>query len=590
MFIIYKLLFLLELFLIYYTSCYMSILTLKIFLLKYFLTFYIVCVIIQTMTATCQNQHHTYKEEKQNMGDILKLGTPLIIGAIVLVVILIVMTGYVKAPPDQAYIISGMGKKPKILIGQAGIRIPFLERMDRLYLGQMTVDIKTEDSVPTNDFINVNVDAVAKIRISPTQEGILLAAKNFLNEKPERIASDLQDSLQGNMREIIGTLTLKQINTDRDSFSDQVMEKASPDMAKLGIEILSCNIQNVTDENGLIKDMGADNTSRIKKDASIAKAQADRDVAIAQAQADREANEARVAADAAIAEKDNELAIRRAELKKLSDTKQAEADAAYDIQKETQRKQVETARVDADIATAEREAVLKEQQVKVTKQTLDAEVRAKADADRYAAEQRAEADRHVAEQQAEADRFRRQQDAEAKLFEQQKEAEAQKAAAEASKFAKEQEAAGISAVGLAEAEAIKAKGLAEAEAIMKKAEAQKQMGEASVIEMIMAALPEIAANVAAPLSNVDKITMYGEGNSAKLIQDIVNGTTQVSEGILQGMGIDMKALISGAMGAKLLGSGGSTTVVVPGSGETPKAPQTVQVPRHSPGGPKPRQE
>ena len=520
------------------------------------------------------------------MGDILKFGTPLIIGAIVLVVLLVIMSGYVKAPPDQAYIISGMGKKPKILIGQAGIRIPFLERMDRLYLGQMTVDIKPEDSVPTNDFINVNVDAVAKIRISPTQEGILLAAKNFLNEKPERIASDLQDSLQGNMREIIGTLTLKQINTDRDSFSDQVMEKASPDMAKLGIEILSCNIQNVTDENGLIKDMGADNTSRIKKDASIAKAQADRDVAIAQAQADREANEARVAADAAIAEKDNELAIRRAELKKLSDTKQAEADAAYDIQKETQRKQVETARVDADIATAEREAVLKEQQVKVTKQTLDAEVRAKADADRYAAEQRAEADRHVAEQQAEADRFRRQQDAEAKLFEQQKEAEAQKAAAEASKFAKEQEAAGISAVGLAEAEAIKAKGLAEAEAIMKKAEAQKQMGEASVIEMIMAALPEIAANVAAPLSNVDKITMYGEGNSAKLIQDIVNGTTQVSEGILQGMGIDMKALISGAMGAKLLGTGSATTVVVPGSTETPKAPQGSR----NPGGPKPRQE
>lgn len=503
------------------------------------------------------------------MADLLKLGTPILVVAVVVIILLIILSGYVKAPPDQAYIISGLGKKAKILIGQAGIRIPFLERMDRLYLGQMTVDIKTEDSVPTNDFINVNVDAVAKVRIINTPEGIMLAAKNFLNEKPDRIASDLQDSLQGNMREIIGTLTLKQINTDRDSFSDQVMEKASPDMAKLGIEILSCNIQNVSDENGLIKDMGADNTSRIKKDASIAKAQADRDVAIAQAQADREANEARVAADAAIAEKDNELAIRRAELKKLSDSKQAEADAAYDIQKETQRKQVETARVDADIATAEREAVLKEQQVKVTKQTLDAEVRAKADADRYASEQRAEADRHVAEQKAEADRFRRQQDAEARLFEQQKEAEAQKAAAEASKFAKEQEAAGISAVGKAEAEAIKAKGLAEAEAIMKKAEAQKQMGEASVIEMIMSALPEIAANVAAPLSNVDKITMYGDGNSAKLIQDIVNGTSQVSEGILQGMGIDMKSLITGAMGAKLLGSP-QTTVVVPGAKETPK--------------------
>ena len=130
------------------------------------------------------------------------------------VIVLLLLSGYVKAPPDQAYIISGLKKEGKILIGRAGIKIPFLERLDRLYLGQMTVDIKTEQSVPTNDFINVNVDAVAKVRISPTTEGIKLAAKNFLNKKPNDITLDLQDSLQGNMREIIGTLSLKEINTD----------------------------------------------------------------------------------------------------------------------------------------------------------------------------------------------------------------------------------------------------------------------------------------------------------------------------------------------------------------------------------------
>lgn len=204
---------------------------------------------------------------------------PIIIVVIAIIAILAILaSGYVKAPPDQAYIISGLKKESKILIGRAGIKIPFLERMDKLYLGQMTVDIKTEQSVPTNDFINVNVDAVAKVRINPTTDGIKLAAKNFLNKKPGDIALDLQDSLQGNMREIIGTLSLKVINTDRDSFSDQVMMKASKDMDKLGIEILSCNIQNVTDENGLIKDLGADNTSLIKKNAAIAKAQADRDI------------------------------------------------------------------------------------------------------------------------------------------------------------------------------------------------------------------------------------------------------------------------------------------------------------------------
>ena len=264
----------------------------------------------------------------------------------------------------------------------------------------MTVDIKTEQSVPTNDFINVNVDAVAKVRISPTPEGIRLAAKNFLNKKPADITMDLQDSLQGNMREIIGTLSLKEINTDRDSFSDQVMSKASKDMDKLGIEILSCNIQNVTDENGLIKDLGADNTSKIKKDAAIAKAQADRDIAIAQAEADKASNDARVLAETEIAQKNNELAIRKAELQKDSDSKKAEADAAYEIQRQEQERTIQTATVNAQIAKAAREAELRKQEVLVQEQALEAEVNKKADADRYAVEQKAAAD--LAKRQREA--------------------------------------------------------------------------------------------------------------------------------------------------------------------------------------------
>ena len=461
---------------------------------------------------------------------------------IAILVILLLACGYVKAPPDQAYIISGLGRKSRILIGQAGIRIPFLERLDKLYLGQMTVDIKTEQSVPTNDFINVDVDAVAKVRINSSAENIMLAAKNFLNKKPSAITQDLQDSLQGNMREIIGTLSLKQINTDRDSFSDQVMEKASHDMSKLGIEILSCNIQNVTDENGLIKDLGADNTSLIKKNASIAKAQADRDIAIAQAEADREANEARVVADSAIAIQQNNLAIKKAELQIAADTKKAEADAAYSIQQENQRKTVETARVNADIATAERDAELKRNQVEVKKQTLDAEVRAQADADRYATEQIAE-----------ASLFRRQKEAEASLYERQQEAEAQKSVAAAAMYAKTQEAEGIRAIGAAEADAIRNKALAEAEGILKKAEAMQKYGEAAVVEMIMQALPEIAKNVAEPLSKVDRITMFGEGNNTKLLEDIVKGTTQVTEGMLNGVGVDLKSVLAGFFGGKLAG-------------------------------------
>ena len=460
--------------------------------------------------------------------------------AVIVLIVVLLLVGYVKAPPDQAYIISGLKKESKVLIGRAGIRIPFFERLDKLYLGQMTVDIKTEQSVPTNDFINVNVDAVAKVRIAPTSDGIKLAAKNFLNKRAADITMDLQDSLQGNMREIIGTLSLKEINTDRDSFSDQVMQKASKDMDKLGIEILSCNIQNVTDENGLIRDLGADNTALIKKNAAIAKAQADRDVAIAKAEADKAANDARVRSDTEIAQKNNELEITKAELKLASDSKKAEADAAYTIQEQEQQKSIETARVNAQIAKAERDAELKKQEVEIAKQKLDAEIRAQADAERYRMEQ-----------EAQADLFKRQKEAEAKRYEEEQAAEAMKKAAEAAKFAKEQEAAGIAAVGRAEAEAIQAKALAEAEGIDRKAEAMKKYGEAAMVEMIMQALPEIAKNVAEPLSKVDKITMYGEGNSAKLLSDIINGTTQITEGFTEGMGIDVKALLAGIIGGRM---------------------------------------
>ncbi|MBR4308122.1 MAG: hypothetical protein IKT58_00860 [Oscillospiraceae bacterium] len=97
----------------------------------------------------------------------------------------------------------------------------------------------------------------------------------------------------------------------------------------------------------------------------------------------------------------------------------------------------------------------------------------------------------------------------------------------------------------------------------------KKYGEAAVIEMIMAALPEIAKNVAEPLSKVDKITMYGEGNSSKLLSDMVNGATQVTEGISAGMGIDIKSLIMGALGGKMASDNTPPVVVV-----RPTAPTT----------------
>ena len=470
-----------------------------------------------------------------------------IILATVLAAVALIGASYVKAPPDTAYIISGF-RKPRILIGKAGFRIPFLERLDKLSLKMFSVDVKTADYVPNAEYINIKVDATVKIRIGQSDEMMILASKFFLNETETQIIARVQDTLEGNMREIVGQMRLEEMVTDRKAFSERVQENAIPDLEKMGLEMISFNVQSFSDQNSVIEDLGIDNISKIKKGAAVAKAQADRDIAIAQAQAAKEANDAKVQSQMEIAEKQTALTIRQAELKQQSDVKKAEADAAYAIQQQEQRKTIEITSANANIAKAEREAELREREVQVRKQVLDAEIRAKADAERYRMEQ-----------EAQAELFKRMKEAEAKRFEQEQEAAARMRMAEAARFAREQEAEGIAAVGRAEAEAIRAKALAEAEGIDKKAEAMRKYGEAAVVEMIMQALPEIAKNVAEPLGRVDRITMYGEGNSAKLVGDIVNSTNQITEGISAGMGIDLKSLLVGALGSKILAGSGEET-------------------------------
>lgn len=470
-----------------------------------------------------------------------------IIAIIVIVILGILASGYVKAPPDIAYIISGFKREPKILIGRAGVKIPFLERKDNLIVKQISVDIKTNGYIPTLDFIGVDIDAVAKIRVKTDEEGIKLAMKNFLNMREDQIVIALTDSLQGNMREIIGTVKLKELCTDRKKFGDEVQEKAQKDMNALGIEIISCNIQRIDDEKGLIVALGQDNMSQIQKDASIAKAQADRDVAIAEAEAKKAANEAQVLANTDIATKQNALRIKQAELKKESDIKQAEADAAYEIQKEAQRKTIEVTSAEANIAKQEKEIELKRKEAEVKEQELSATIKKQADADKYRQQQ-----------MADVELYKRQKDAEARKFEMEREAEAMKINADAKKYQAEQEAEGIRAKGIAEAEAIKAKAIAEAEGIDKKAEAMAKMKDASILEMYFNILPDIAANVAKPLENIDRITMYGEGNTSKLVEDITKSTTQITEGLTQSLGFDIKSVLAGALGAKVLDSNKET--------------------------------
>lgn len=544
--------------------------------------------------------------------------SPIVIGAgaaIVLLIILFFMS-YVKASPDEVILVSGIRKQPKVIRGRAGFRIPFLERADKLSLQLLNIDVKTANPVPTNDYINVTVDAVVTAKIGDAEHLIQAASQNFLNKDVDAIRAKIVDILEGNMREIVGQMQLVDLVSDRKQVSDNVLSNAKPDLEKLGIVIQTFNIQNFRDEQGVIENLGVDKTSAIRKAAAISKANAERDILVAQSKAKREANDAAVEADLEIAKKQNGLAVAKADLKKQEDTKKAEADAAYEIQKQTQLKQINITAAEAEVARQEKLIEVREKTVAVTQKELEAKVLKTAEAEKQATILRAEAAREAAVIQAEADfktaqknadanLYQTQKCSEAELFKQQKDAEAEQYAkernAEASQFAiqknaeaqryqQEQTAEGIKAMaaanleaaqadakgiaakgqaegiaikatGEAEAIAIKAKGLSEAEALDKKADAMAKYGEAAKQDMQLEAvktyfnvLPQIAGEIAKPMEKIGNITMYGEGNTAKLTGDITKTLTQITNGLTDGLGVNPANILNSMLAKKLPGS------------------------------------
>lgn len=439
-----------------------------------------------------------------------------IILILVIIIAAVLILGYTKAPPNKAAVITGLGKRPRVLLGKAGFKIPFLERVDWIGVGQIDIDILTEDYIPTKDFINIKVDAIAQVAVDVSPNGMEIAMRNFLNKKSEQVKETISKSLQGNLREIIGTMELKDICQNKAEFSEQVKANAEGDIAKLGIRILSFNVQNIQDKDGLIDDLGIDNREQIRKSASIAKANAEKEVAIAQAQADNDANIEKVKARTAIAERENELAIKQSSLKTTEDTAKAKADAAYKIQEESSRKEIEIQTQEADIAKREKEIELQAKEAEVAEKKLDAEVRKKAEAEKYAEMQKAD-----------ADLYKRQKDAEARLFEQEKEAEA------------------IRKQGEAEAEATRQKGLAEAEAMNKKAEAMAKYGQAAILEMLVGVLPDMAKAVAEPIAAIDKVTVIGGDSNgvSDMAGNVPTVLAKVMESVKEATGIDMEDII-----------------------------------------------
>lgn len=523
-----------------------------------------------------------------------------IVPAIIVVVVLVLLAmGYVKAPPDTAFLISGLRKKT--VIGKAAIRIPFFERIDKVSLKLIPIDVKTSSAVPTADYINIRVDAVVNVKVSDDADKLKKAAQNFLNQKPDYIAQVAREVLEGNMREIVGQMKLEEMVSDRQKFAEMVKTNAEPDLAGMGLDIVSFNVQNFIDDNQVIENLGVDNIVKISKDAAIARANSEKEIAVAQAKAAKEANDAKVAseleianakakaqkekaivesqatqesaaaqieADTQIALKQNELDIKRAELQKEVDTKKAIANSAMEIQAEEQRKIKEVKTADANLARQEKEIELKEREVAIKEKALEATVKKEAEAEKYAAQQRADARLYETQRKSEAELFERQKKAEAEKFEAEQEAEAKKALADAVKAqgiaeaeaAREKgiaEAEAARAKGEAEAVAIKAKAEAEAEGLMKKAEAMAAYGDAAkqdmqlqVLKVYFEQLPAIAKAVGEGYTNVDKIYMYG-GETSQLAGDIMKNVSQISEGLSQSLGIDLNSLLTGFLGGQL---------------------------------------
>lgn len=301
---------------------------------------------------------------------------------------------------------------------------------------------------------------------------------------------------------------------NRDTFAATVAESARVDMERLGLQLTTFNIQDFTDRQHVIDNMGAEMAAEIQRNAKLASINAEQDVAVRQ----------------------NQLDLKRAELQSIADKAQAEADAVKGITTAEQSKTLKVKEQEAEIAAAEKRATLEQRNADIEEQKLNAAVRKKADADRYAAEQKADADLYSTQKRAEAERYQREQEA------------------QATQTTADADAHAVKVRGEAEGAAAQAKGVGEAEAIRAQGEAYNTMSNTYILaQQYIQVLPDMVRAAAEPLGRVDRITMYGVGNGAKLVGDTVDTVSQISEGLSQSLGIDLKALLNSAVAGHAAG-------------------------------------
>lgn len=478
----------------------------------------------------------------------------IIIGFVVFLVIAMIavfITKYKTAGPDEALIVTGSflgsrnvhtdesNNKIKIIRGGGTFIFPVFQQSRPLSLLSSKLEVTTPE-VYTEQGVPVMADGTAIIKIGGSISEIATAAEQFLGKTKEDRENEAKEVLEGHLRSILGSMTVEEIYKNRDKFSQEVQRVASQDLAKMGLVIVSFTIKDVRDKNGYLDSLGKPRIAQVKRDADIATADAEKETRIKKAEADKEAKKAEFERATEIAEAEKINGLKMAEFRREQDIAKARADQAYDLENARAQQEVTEQEMQVKIIERQKQIELEEKEILRRERQYDSEVKKKADADRYAVEQSAAADK--AKQFAEADANKYRIEAMAK-------AEAEKVRMDGLAKAEAEKAKGES-----EAEIIRLKGLAEAEAKEKIAEAFEQFGQAAILDMILKMLPEYAKQVAAPLGNIDKITVVDTGGSDsngganKVTGYATNLMSTLQESLKASSGIDVKELIENFSG------------------------------------------
>jgi len=475
-----------------------------------------------------------------------------IVAFLLIALIAVFVSKYRTAGPDEALIVTGSflgrknvhvdesGNKVKIIRGGGTFVFPVFQRAEPLSLLSSKLDVSTPE-VYTEQGVPVMADGTAIIKVGSSISEIATAAEQFLGKTRQDLENEAREVLEGHLRSILGSMTVEEIYKNRDKFSQEVQRVATQDLAKMGLVIVSFTIKDVRDKNGYLESLGKPRIAQVKRDADIATAEAEKETRIKRAEAEKEAKQAELirATEIAEAEKENQLKI--AEFRREQDIARARADQAYDLETARAKQEVTEQEMQVKIIERQKQIELEEKEILRRERQYDSEVKKKADADRYAVEQAAAAEK--AKQMAAADAQKYSIEAMAK-------AEAERVRIDGLAKAEAQKAQGE-----AEAEIIRLKGLAEAEAKQKVAEAFEKFGQAAVLDMILKMLPEYAKQVAAPMANIDKITVVDTGGSSdangganRITGYATNLMASLQESLKASSGIDVKELLENLSG------------------------------------------